>query len=480
MIYVVGLTMIDTHAHIDFNAFEDDRDDVIKRAFENGLTAIIIPGVEPKDYGRLLDLSSRFDNIFCGMGVHPHNAKDANEEVYQTILENSKNENVKAIGEIGIDYYYDFAPKDLQQEVFRRQLQIAKQVDLPVIVHNREADDDILRIIDEEQNGNLKGVLHCFSSSVEVMEKAIDLGFHISFTGNITFKKSDLKEVVEKVPLDRIMLETDSPFMTPVPNRGKRNEPSNVRFVAEKISEIKSISINEVIEMTSRTAKNLFNLMILTLMFLMAFSISNSQTAKGVQPPVASTEEEEEEEFLYKKFIGAGLMIGTNTVVDSYESDDFDPSYEGLLSIGGAFFYSPFDYLVLEVGYNYSKNTKIAEKWDYTIEPFIYNTFEFSSHWVFNPYSRINFFGSLGLDYHMNSYDIRKLNQLGWNTGVGLFINFPTSFGLFNVIAEWRINFETVYRDQERQINGTTKTFKDKARSFYSIPRLYVVYYPPF
>jgi TatD DNase family protein len=469
--------MIDTHAHIDFNAFDDDRDEVIQRAFDSGLEYIIIPGVETKDYDRLINLSSRYDKIFCAIGVHPHNAKDANEEVYQKIIDNTKNENVKAIGETGIDYFYDFAPKDLQQDVFKRHLQIAKQTDLPVIVHNRDADDDILRIIDEEQDGNLKGVLHCFSSDINVMKKAIELGFHISFTGNVTFKKSNLAEVVEAVPLDKIMLETDSPFMTPVPNRGKRNEPKNVKFVAEKISEIKSISINEVIQMTTRTAKKLFNLSILTLMFLMAFSISQAQKVKAVE-----VETIEDEEIPYEKFLGIGLMFGGNTVVETYllpTKQERDISYDGLMTFGGALFYGVFDYLIVEAGYNYSKNTKIVKEQAGLVAPSIYQTLEFSSHWIINPYSRINFYGSIGLNYYMNSFNNVPNKQLGWNTGVGFFINLPTDFGLFNFVAEWRINFETENKPQIYSDRNYPQGITLQTSSFYSIPRAYIVYYPP-
>jgi hypothetical protein len=265
--------------------------------------------------------------------------------------------------------------------------------------------------------------------------------------------------------------------MTPVPNRGKRNEPKNVKFVAEKISEIKSISINEVIQMTTRTAKKLFNLSILTLMFLMAFSISQAQKVKAVE-----VETIEDEEIPYEKFLGIGLMFGGNTVVETYllpTKQERDISYDGLMTFGGALFYGVFDYLIVEAGYNYSKNTKIVKEQAGLVAPSIYQTLEFSSHWIINPYSRINFYGSIGLNYYMNSFNNVPNKQLGWNTGVGFFINLPTDFGLFNFVAEWRINFETENKPQIYSDRNYPQGITLQTSSFYSIPRAYIVYYPP-
>jgi len=471
--------MIDTHAHIDFEAFDDDRSEMIKRAFDNAVEYIIIPGVEPKNYLKLLALAESNKRLFCGLGVHPHNALDANDSVFETIRELSEKEKVVAIGETGIDYFYDFAPKEVQKDVFRKHLQIAKQKSLPVIVHNREADDDILDIIKSEQDGTLKGVLHCFSGSPEVMEKALNLGFIISFTGNITFKKSQLTDVVKKIPLDSIMLETDSPFMTPDPFRGKRNEPANVKYIAQKIAEIKSISIDEVIAMTSKTAKQLFNLSIILLTFILAFSVTESQSILKDIKRDSSTQEEMVHP--YPKFIGFGPVIGTNTVVETWYigANEKDDSYDGLLAYGGALTYGVFDYLVVKLSYCYSKNIKIAEQWDYTIDPSVYQFYELSTHWIINPYSRINFFGTLGITSFNNSYNNIPNNQIGWNSGLGMFINIPTDFGLFNVMAEWHINFETQKQKKySDEIDKENNIFTD-TKSYYSIPRVTLLYYPP-
>ena len=188
--------MIDTHAHIDADAFDEDRDEMITNAFASGVEAIIIPAIEPDRYDRVLTICNQYEHIYCGMGVHPHNANDYSATVEDRIIALLEDPKVKAVGEIGLDYYYDFAPKDIQQEVFRRQLNIAKTYDMPVIIHNRESDEDMIAILKEEQNGELKGVLHCFSSDLNMLEKALALGFHISFTGNITYKKSILNEIV--------------------------------------------------------------------------------------------------------------------------------------------------------------------------------------------------------------------------------------------------------------------------------------------
>jgi len=471
--------MIDTHAHIDFNAFDEDRKEMIERALNGGVEFIIIPGVEPKDFSRLLELTQEYKNLYCGMGVHPHNANDADEDVFRSIRQNSDNHNVKAIGETGIDYYYDFAPKDIQQVHFRNQLKIAKETGLPAIVHNREADEDVLKIIEDEQDGSLKGVLHCFSSPLETMKKALDLGFNISFTGNITFKKSNLDEVVRDVPLDRLMLETDSPFMTPVPLRGKRNEPANVKYIAQKIAEIKSISFEEVIDMTSKTAKKLFNLSIFLLVFLFAFSTTSAQS---IFDDIVE-EEKPEEELIhpYKKFIGFGPVLGTNTVVETYylEVGEKDVSYDGLFAIGGAIAYGVFDYLVVEAAYTYSKNTKIAID-NPGLKPSIYQTLEFTTHWIINPYSRVNFFGTVGTTAFFNSYDGKPHEQIGWIAGLGMFINIPTDFGLFNIVAEWRIDFETKKKEQFNLFPNLDSRKFVETKSFYSIPRLTILYYPPF
>lgn len=468
--------MIDTHAHIDGEAFEDDFEQIITSAQMDGVQKIVIPGIEPKRFERILSLCKTHDMLFCGLGIHPHNASDVTKEILEYISDESKaNSNVVAIGECGLDYFYDFHPRDIQIESFSSQLKIAKENKLPVIVHNREADEDILDVITKEQDGNLSGVFHCFSSSLETMEKALDLNFHISFTGNITFKKTDLSEQVKKVPLNRLLLETDSPYMTPVPHRGKRNEPKFVRKIAEKIAEIKSIDINEVIDMTTQNALRLFRLSILFLICISSFSLLKAQpedTTLTVYHP-------------YEKGLGIGPSLGANTIVQTiyYKNGTSRvASQEGIFMYGGALSYSIFDFLQIETSYNYSLNNKVVEKNNNNIGPHVHRFFEINTQWIVNPYSRIMFFGSAGMSYILNTFDRgrtfeQKNNYFGFNGGIGFKINIPIKgFGLIVPFAEWRIDW------------GPNKTlghlFEDnqiieiESRSFYSTPRFGIMIYP--
>ncbi len=470
--------MIDTHAHIDFGAYDEDRDEALKRAFDAGVESVIIPAVEPKDYRRVLELAESDDRLFCAMGVHPHNASEFNEEVLDAIEKNLSCEKVKAVGEIGLDYHYDFTPKDVQKKVFRRQLQIAKENDLPAIIHNREADEDILEIIEEERDDSLKGVMHCFSSDEEFLKKVLDLGFLVSFTGNITFKNTDLDGEVKKAPLNKIMLETDSPFMTPVPNRGKRNEPAYVEYVAKKIAEIKSKSIDEVIKMTTKTAKTFFNLSIYILLtFALSLSVAFAQDYEGDE----YAEEDSVKYELYnpyKKFIGIGPVVGTNTVVQTQHREDgeHDISYNGLFTYGGAITYQIIDELLIEAAFNYSRKKAVPENNDFTDN--IYRNLEICTHWVVNPYSRVNFYGTFGAAGMFNTYNSDQENQIGLIGGLGLYINFPSDFGLFVLSGEWRINFE-LERSQINIIKDDESKEPIEAISFLSIPRITLFYFPP-
>lgn len=259
--------MIDTHCHLNAEQFNDDRRAVLLRAHEQGVQTVIIPAIEPPHFDGLLALMHEQTELspvrlYCGIGIHPHHAHQARAEDFErieTLLEpTDRMKSIVAVGECGLDYYYDFAPRDVQKDVFRKQLRYAKQYQLPVIIHNRESDDDVLALLEKEQDGTLRGVLHCFSSTVEVLDRALALGMMVSFTGNITYKKSTLADVVARVPLTHCMIETDAPYMSPVPYRGKRNEPSYVRAVAEKIAEVRGLSAEEVIAQTTSNAMQLF------------------------------------------------------------------------------------------------------------------------------------------------------------------------------------------------------------------------------
>jgi TatD DNase family protein len=253
--------LIDTHAHIYFENFKEDIDDVIKRAQDAGVKAIIVPATNLKDAEEVLKLIDAYDMVYGAIGVHPHDTKDWDSSWIGKIKSLTQHKKIVAIGEIGLDYFYDFSPKAKQMEAFTAQLDLALQLDMPVIIHNRDADDDIMRVIPEYINSGLQMQFHCFSSSIEMAKQLVEMKQHISFTGNITFKKADtLRAVVAAVPLKQMLIETDSPFMTPVPHRGKRNEPMYVKLVADTVAAIHGKPESEVEQITTLNAYRFFGL----------------------------------------------------------------------------------------------------------------------------------------------------------------------------------------------------------------------------
>lgn len=488
--------MIDTHAHIDFDLYDEDRKEMLERASHEGIEAVIIPSVDPKDFDRVEKVSDEHEIVYRAIGVHPHNAKQVDEQTLEDVEKRSHKDKVVAIGEIGLDYYYDFAEKHEQFYAFKEQLTIAKARKLPTIIHNREADEDLIRILKAEQDGSLGGVLHCFSSDVGTMKRAVDLGFHISFTGNITFKKVDLDDVIREVPLERVMLETDSPFMTPVPHRGKRNEPKNVSYIAQKIADIKSISINEVIEMTSKTAKNLFKLSLMILM-LFAYTESFAQNEEeeyyedeyvGDEEYLEEEEYVEEEAHPFHKGLGFGLFIGMNTIVDTYHlselndgRDDIKISYEGLTSFGGSVLYGVYDNLLVDATYYFTENSKVVENTQGKYEAFQYHIMNASIHYIPNPYSKVNFRLTAGGSVLFNKI-LNEWNTFpGMNGGIGIMINFPTDFGLINVFAEWRVDFQfgrnKGFDPDWKDGDETAEPLPVETSPFYSIPKFGIVYF---
>ena len=400
-------------------------------------------------------------------------------EELQLVVKNSDDEKVVAIGEIGLDYHYDFATHDEQKKIFREQIKIAKNKNLPIIVHNREADEDIFHILNEEQDGNLKGVLHCFSSNVDFLEKAINLGFHVSFTGNITFKKVNLDEAVKKAPIERILLETDSPFMAPVPFRGKRNEPLYVKYIAEKIAEIKNITIDEVISMTTSNAKKLFGLITMLLFLFVSSGVLYSQDSETPDEEVAT----EEYENPYNKFIGVGPMFGSNTIVETYtlktSGGEQNESHDGLFIYGGSLYFGLLDYCILEATYLYSINKKISEEANGLIAPFTYDIVELSSNWIINPYSRVNFYGIGGYTAILSSLNKQKNNSSYLNIGLGFYINLETKYGLLNFVAEWKLNFLLNNISTRWYPPGKPESpITADLTNFFSIPRFGIVFYP--
>lgn len=254
--------LIDTHAHLDFDNFQIDFQEVIKRAEDNGVKRVINIASSPKSNKHVISLLKKHNNFYAALGIHPHDSRLASDEDYGYIKTQAKNEKrVVAIGEIGLDFHYNHSAPEIQKSVFRSFIRLAKELKLPVIIHDREAHEESLAILREENAQETGGVFHCFSGDYEFAKKILDFGFYISITGVVTFKKSHtLHEVVRKCPLDRLLVETDCPFLTPEPFRGKRNEPSYVKFVAEKIAELKNISYDETARQTTKNAETLFRL----------------------------------------------------------------------------------------------------------------------------------------------------------------------------------------------------------------------------
>ncbi|HEX9870705.1 MAG TPA: TatD family hydrolase [Candidatus Tectomicrobia bacterium] len=258
--------LIDSHAHLDMPHFDADRDAVIARAREASVTAILTLGVDGPSSQRAVALAQQYEGVFAAVGIHPHEAKHATPEVYKVLIglarERERN-HIIAWGEIGLDYHYDHSPRDVQQREFRRQIRMAREVDLPVCIHSREAHDDVLAILDEERAIDAGVVMHCFSGDEQVARRCLELGFYISFAGPITFTNArKLPSVVPLVPDNRLLIETDSPYLSPHPWRGRehRNEPARVAIIAARLAEIRGASIEAVGQAATDNFHTLFSL----------------------------------------------------------------------------------------------------------------------------------------------------------------------------------------------------------------------------
>lgn len=462
--------MIDTHSHINASVFDEDRAEMLHRAQEAGVSFIVVPDIEPSARAKLKAVVEAHEFLMRGVGIHPHHAGEVSASDLADVDAQCTEHKVVAIGEIGLDYYYDFCSPDVQKSYFREQIRIAKAHDLPIIVHNREADQDVLDIIENEQDGSLRGVLHCFSSDIKTLDRALALGMHISFTGNVTFKKSTLNNVVQRVPIDRMMIETDAPFMTPVPHRGSRNEPTYVRLVAEKIAEITRMPLSEVLTSTTATARKFFGLVAL---FLIWSTVATAQPSKPRDEDYENDTDYEiaietyEKDLLgWSKFIkprtvAFGVTIGSNTVVqqqtftqqyeraiqgtttpqrwptkDIGKSRSF--SYEGLLSLGATVLYQASDVWAFEVTYLNTEN--VGSRALFALPPIITNIAEAVMHYSLNPYNMVNFLPQIGASFANTNDGEFQTNQFGFNIGMGLGVNIPTSFGLFYPMVNVRFN----------------------------------------
>ncbi|MEJ9232005.1 TatD family hydrolase [Peribacillus butanolivorans] len=253
--------LFDTHVHVNAEQFNEDLEDVIERAQEAGVNNMVVVGFDRPTITRAMELIETYDFMYAAVGWHPVDAIDMTEEDLKWIEELSSHPKVVAIGEMGLDYHWDKSPKAIQMEVFRKQIRLAKKVGLPIIIHNREATADIVNILKEEEASEVGGIMHCFSGSAETAMECIDMNFYISLGGPVTFKNAKKpKEVAAAVPLDHLLIETDCPYLAPHPYRGKRNEPSYVKLVAEQIAEIKQLSVEEVSQATTDNAKKLFGI----------------------------------------------------------------------------------------------------------------------------------------------------------------------------------------------------------------------------
>jgi len=253
--------LFDTHVHLNAQQFSEDLNEVIDRARMEGVQYMVVVGFDRPTIIKAMELIEEYDFIYASIGWHPVDAIDMRDEDLEWIEELARHPKVVAIGEMGLDYYWDKSPKEVQQEVFRKQIQLAKKVKLPIVIHNREATADIVTILKEESAAEVGGIMHCFSGSVEVAKECVEMNFYISLGGPVTFKNAKKpKEVAQEIPLNKLLIETDCPYLAPHPYRGKRNEPSYVKLVAEQIAELKGLSYEEVSQVTTENAKILFGI----------------------------------------------------------------------------------------------------------------------------------------------------------------------------------------------------------------------------
>lgn len=254
--------LIDTHVHLDFGHFEEERDQVIKRAREGGVELVINIGSNLISSRETVNLVQKFPDFIRGtVGIHPHNAQDMDGDMLRNIKELCREEGIVGLGEMGLDFHYDNSPRDDQRRAFRAQLRLAREVGKPAVIHSRSAEGETVTILREEGIQEIGGVMHCFSGNQLTAEKTLEMGLYIAFGGVITFPKAhELRAIASTIPLDRLLIETDCPYLTPVPYRGKRNEPLYVGYVAEKLAEIREESLEEIISATSENARKLFKL----------------------------------------------------------------------------------------------------------------------------------------------------------------------------------------------------------------------------
>lgn len=254
--------LFDSHAHLNDERFDEDREELINSLKAKGVDLVLNPGACIETSKSSVELANKYDFIYAAVGVHPHDVGEMTEDDIETLRKLAlENEKVKAIGEIGLDYYYDNSPREIQKKWFKRQIELANELKLPIIIHDRDAHGDTFEIIKNTKNPEIGCVLHCYSGNVELAKEYVKMGCYISIPGTVTFKNNKkTREVAKEIPLEYLLIETDSPYMAPEPHRGKRNDPSLVQFVADKIAQEKGISYEQVCETTKENAKRFFNI----------------------------------------------------------------------------------------------------------------------------------------------------------------------------------------------------------------------------
>lgn len=257
----MGAVLIDTHCHLDFERFDADRDEVVARALEAGIERIIVPALDLGNVTAVLSHSEQYDSVYAAIGIHPNSSAGWQDEWIDALRDLAQHDKVVAIGEVGLDYYWDKSPKEVQQRALALQLNLAAALDLPVIIHNRDSGVDVIRLLAASPLAGQErpGVLHSFSADWAIAQAALDMGFYLGFTGPVTFKKAgDLRQIAAQVPEDRILVETDAPFLTPHPYRGKRNEPAYVAHVAERLAAVRGVETAVFSQQTTANALRLF------------------------------------------------------------------------------------------------------------------------------------------------------------------------------------------------------------------------------
>ena len=252
--------LVDSHCHLAFNDFEEDIEEIIQRAKENGVNMILNAGNNIDELDKQLELSEKYPFIYAAVGVHPHNTQEYPNLTAADLISKTSHKKVIGIGETGLDYYYDYAPREMQIKLLNEHIIAAQETGLPLIIHNRESDEDMIAELGRTYKKKpFSGVIHCFSSGQKLADFALEIGFYLSASGMITFNKcGELREIFAKLPIDRLLVETDSPFLAPIPKRGRRNEPSFVKYTAEKLAQIRNMDFDKLAQITSDNFCNLF------------------------------------------------------------------------------------------------------------------------------------------------------------------------------------------------------------------------------